>query len=369
MVTRQTCSQYKHLWRQTGDRSPVWSRTPSSASIGVSSPSPLKSRSRQRLKARVLSIYTTTGRAPSEGSIFTGPIEHVYNGPITISETTVLRAAAFKDGLAPSNVDTQTYIFASDVGQQEEMSGPDADHPQMVEALTSLPTISLAVEDLEDVTVGGDRGSDNDEEFETSVELLHPDGTEGFQIDAGVSRFGGYFTNFDKENFRLHFRKRYGAGKLRYPLYRGHEMGIAPAEEFDAINLRTGSHDMVNRGAYLSNRFIDDTLLEMGHIAPHGRFVHLYINGFYWGQYHLRERWNAPMFASYFGGPEEDYDAINGNNQGPQEFLPGDPFDGNRDFWAEALEIGGAAQSLCEYPRPCRHGILSRVPPHLAQWQ
>ncbi len=287
--------------------------------------------------ARIL--YTTSGREPNEGSIFTGPIEHVYDGPIMISETTVLRAAAFKDGLAQSNVDTQTYIFASDVGQQEEMTGTDADHPRMAEALTSIPTISLAVEDLEDVTVGGDRGSDNDEEFQTSVEFLQPDGTEGIQIDAGVSRFGGYFTNFDKENFRLHFRKRYGAGRLEYPVYRGHEMGIAPAEEFDAINLRSGSHDMFNRGAYLSNRFIDDTLLEMGHIAPHGRFVHVYINGFYWGQYHLRERWNAPMFASYFGGPEADYDAINGNNQGPQEFLPGDPFDGDREFWSEVLDI------------------------------
>lgn len=284
-------------------------------------------------------IYTTSGRAPSEGSIFTGPIEHVYDGPITIDKTTVLRAAAFKDGYAPSNVDTQTYLFPSDVGDQEEMTGADANHPMMVEGLTSIPTISLAVEDLEDVAFGGDRGNDNDEEFQTSVELLHPDGTEGFQIDAGVSRFGGYFTNFEKESFRLHFRKRYGAARLEYPIYRGHEMGIAAAETFDAINLRSGSHDMFNRGAYLSNRFTDDTLLEMGHIAPHGRFVHVYINGFYWGQYHLRERWNAPMFASYFGGPEEDYDAINGNNQGQQEFLPGDAFDGNRDFWAEALAV------------------------------
>ncbi len=287
-------------------------------------------------------IYTTSGREPGEGSIFTGPIEHVYDGPITISGTTVLRAAAFKDGLAPSNTDTQTYIFASDVAQQEEMrtsiTESDVYGPLMVDALTSIPTISLAVEDLEDVTEGEDRGRDNDEEFKTSVEWLNPDGTEGFQIDAGVSRFGGYFTNFEKENFRLLFRKRYGAATLKYPVYRGHENGIAPAEEFDAINLRTGSHDMNQRGAYLSNRFIDDTLLEMGHIAPHGRFVHVYVNGFYWGQYHLRERWNAAMFASYFGGEKEDYDAINGNNTG-SEFLPGDPFDGDRQFWGEALDI------------------------------
>jgi hypothetical protein len=210
----------------------------------------------------------------------------------------------------------------------------------MLDSLTALPSISLAVEDLDVVTAGTSSG--NDIEYRTSVELLNPDGSKGFQIDAGVSRFGGYFTNFAKKSFRLYFRKRYGATKLEYPLYRGHEMGIAPAEEFDALNLRSGSHDMNQRGAYLSNRFTDDTLLEMGNIAPHGRFVHVYFNGLYWGQYHLRERWNAAMFASYFGGKEEDYEAINGNNTGA-EFLPGEPFDGDGEYWDEALDLADSA--------------------------
>lgn len=285
-------------------------------------------------------IYTTNGRPPGEGSIFTGPIDHVYEGPITISETTVLRAAAFKEGYAPSNIDTQTYIFAEDVVKQPDMltsiTESETYGPQMIDALTSIPTISLAVEDLDSVAKGSSSG--NDVEYLTSVELILPDGTKGFQVDAGVSRFGGYFTDFPKKSFRLYFRKRYGPGKLEYPLYRGHESGYPPAEEFDALNLRSGSHDMNARGAYLSNRFIDDTLLEMGHIAPHGRFVHVYFNGLYWGQYHLRERWNAAMFASYFGGEKEDYDAINGNNTG-SEFLPGEPYDGNRDYWSEALDL------------------------------
>ena len=287
-------------------------------------------------------IYTTDGWPPSEGSLFTGPIRHIYEGPITIDQTTVLRAAAFKEGFAPSNIDTQTYLFVEDVIRQDDMRASITESetygPMMEDALKAIPSLSLAVEDLDDVTIGADRGSDNNEEFPTSVEWLDPDGGEGFQVDAGVSRFGGYFTNFDKESFRLLFRKRYGAAKLRFPVYRGHENGIPPAEEFNSINLRSGSHDMNQRGAYLSNRFIDDTLLDMGHIAPHGRFVHLYVNGFYWGQFHLRERWDADMVASYFGGEPEDYDAINGNNTG-SEFLPGEAFNGTGDFWNEARAI------------------------------
>ncbi|MDB4772609.1 lamin tail domain-containing protein [Verrucomicrobiales bacterium] len=89
---------------------------------------------------------------------------------------------------------------------------------------------------------------------------------------------------------------------------------------------------MAQRGAYMSNRFVDDSMLEMGSIAPHGRFVHVYLNGVYWGQYHLRERWNAAMFASYFGGSEEDYDTINGNDNFLDDFKA---YDGTLDYWRE----------------------------------
>ena len=113
---------------------------------------------------------------------------------------------------------------------------------------------------------------------------------------------------------------------------------MPPAQEFDSINLRSGSHDMIDRGAYMSNRFTDDTMLEMGHIAPHGRFVHVYLNGTYWGMYHLRERWNAAMASEYLGGSKEDYEAINANNSG-SEFLQGVVFDGTGKYWTETRNL------------------------------
>ena len=88
---------------------------------------------------------------------------------------------------------------------------------------------------------------------------------------------------------------------------------------------------MIDRGAYMSNRFTDDSMLEMGNIAPHGRFVHVYLNSQYWGMYHLRERWNAAMASEYFGGTKEDYEAINANNTG-NEFLQGVVFDGDGQY-------------------------------------
>jgi len=56
--------------------------------------------------------YTLNGDPP------TATTGTVYTGPITISGTTVIRAAAFKVGYISTNVDTQTYLFLDDVVTQ-----------------------------------------------------------------------------------------------------------------------------------------------------------------------------------------------------------------------------------------------------------
>ena len=280
--------------------------------------------------------YTTDGSRPSETS------GTIYTGAVTISETTVLRAIAYKQGFRSTNVDTHTYIFPTDVIAQPRMRTAITQNPtyapQMVDSLKAVPTFSLVTENLAFLNEGGANIRD---EHHSSVEMIFPDGTPGFQEDGGLSNYGGRFTNFPKKSFRIAFREEFGATKLRYPIFDGFDYpNFPPADEFDAINLRSGSHDMSNRGAYMSNRFTDDSMLEMGNIAPHGRFVHVYLNGNYWGQYHLRERWNADMGSSYFGGAEEEYDAVNANDNFQNDL---EVYDGTGEFWnAMRSRVAGA---------------------------
>ncbi|MDA0814044.1 MAG: CotH kinase family protein, partial [Verrucomicrobia bacterium] len=291
-----------------------------------------------------------TEPTPAEGTL--------YTGPITINKTTVLRAAAHRPGYVSSPVETHTYVFLEDVVEQPNMhpsvTKDPVQGPQMRAALTALPTISLVASndrDLKRGTSGGGVPGVFQPEVTCSVEWLNPDGSEGFHINCGISRYGGFFTDFDKKSYRLYFRKEYGEGTLKYPAFDGFEYEIPPVDEFDSLSLRSGSHDMNQRGAYMSNRYADDTLLDMGQIAPHGRFVHVYLNGEYWGQYHLRERWHAAMFARYFGGKKEDYEAINGDNSG-DEFLPGIPYDGTGELWQQARNLireGGRANPKNTY--------------------
>ena len=280
--------------------------------------------------------YTMDGTRPSPG------VGQVYNGPISITGTTIVRAIAHKTGFRPTNVDTHTYIFPEDVIDQSRMRPAITQSPtygpQMLDSLKAVPTISLVTDNTGflNESAGNIRS-----EHQTSVEMIFPDGTPGFQEEGGLSNYGGRYTNFRKKSFRVAFRTEFGATKLKYPIFDGFEYeNFPPADEFDVINLRSGSHDMASRGAYMSNRFTDDSMIEMGNIAPHGRFVHVYLNGNYWGQYHLRERWSADMAQSYYGGPEADYEAVNANDNFVNDE---EVYDGPGDFWAETKSLVAGA--------------------------
>jgi len=278
--------------------------------------------------------YTTDGSPPSETN------GNIYTGPILISETTVIRAMASRPTFRSTNIDTHSYLFRDDIITSSVMDPAitqDGTYaPQMRDSLADLPVISLSF------TGGIDRT-----EKAAAVELIGFENGD-LQIDAGMERFGHFATNFAKRNIRLNFRSIYGPSRLDYPLFEGHERSFCPVDSFDALDLRSGSHDMVARGFYMSNRFMDDTLIDMGHLSPHGRFTHIYVNGTYQGMYHLRERWNADMHSNYLGGEEEDYEAV-ASNRGGGSFSAATAYDGDGSAWDNVVSLGGDYLSLRDY--------------------
>ena len=283
-------------------------------------------------------VYTTDGSQPT----LTNGIQVPAANPsdlaqitLNIAETTSLRTGSFLPNVLTQGTTTHSYIFLDDVLEQSLINSDVTDqYSQEIlrEALLDLPTVSFNFDD----EIGR-----FDPEQRTSFEFLAPDGGDGFQVDAGIEPFGGNATNFAKRNFRLNFRSEYGTSKLEFPLFEGFDDGVTPATTiFDTLDLRAGSHDRAQRGFGLSNRFADQTLLDAGHVAAHGRFVHLYLNGEYWGQYHLREHVDDDFAASYFGGDNEDYEAILGNiHDGPGGFGLGRVGDGSGVAWANVTSI------------------------------
>jgi hypothetical protein len=276
--------------------------------------------------------YTTDGTRPTEA---TGQL---YAGPISIDSTTCLRAAAFNAGSAPSPVQTHTYIFLEQVLQQSscppgfpatwgstvadyemdpEIVNDAAYRPQMVASLKSLPTMSLVMS-LDDLFGAQGiytnwEGSGDEWERSGSVEWIDPNDPEdaaGFQIDCGIRIYGGVGRRGAKKSFRLKFTREYGPTKLRYPLF-----GPDAADSFDQIILRAGFNDTYTwgggRSQYIRDEYVRRLQQALGHPAAHGCFVHLYVNGVYWGLYNSTERPEASFAATYFGGDKEDWDALN----------------------------------------------------------
>ena len=54
--------------------------------------------------------------------------------------------------------------------------------------------------------------------------------------------------------------------------------------------------------------------LAMDQPASHGRFVHVYLNGVYWGLYNMVERPDQSFGESYIGGDKDDWDGLNSGN-------------------------------------------------------
>ncbi|MCP4455724.1 MAG: hypothetical protein GY809_30055, partial [Planctomycetes bacterium] len=133
--------------------------------------------------------YTLDSTDPPEiATPYTGPL-NVYTGPITVNTTTCLRAAAFSTAYVPSTIGTHTYIFVDDIIDQPVMSTRITQDPvwgpQMHDALLEIPTISLVTR-----TAIPDEPIGSPPEVPVSIEMIFPDGTQGFQANAGVERFG-----------------------------------------------------------------------------------------------------------------------------------------------------------------------------------
>jgi len=279
--------------------------------------------------------YTTDGSTPTE------VYGQLYTGPILIAKTISLRAMAFKPGWISTNVDTQTYIFLANVisqpanpaGFPATWGSTTADYAMdsrvvndtryknlMRSSLLSLPSISI-VTDLNNL-FGTTGIYDNSTmagvawERPASIEWINPDGTTGFHVNAGLRIYGGDpFRGMSltrKKSFRLLFKRQYGPAKLNFPMFDSQDA----ATSFDTIVLRAGSNDGWNNwgGAntqYIIDEFMRRTQLSLGQVSPHGTFVHLYINGLYWGLYNPTERPMSSFCATYYGGEKEEWDTLN----------------------------------------------------------
>ncbi len=249
--------------------------------------------------------YTTDFSEPSPGN------GTVYNGPIPIGDTRVIRAAAFHSDLPQSPVVSHTYLFHIDP------------------SLQTLPIMSLVISpgDLWGPSgimgIGGGEYIPIDSQFSSwqpvnsgdyfnpaklgpdwerpcSIEVLPGPGEKGFLLRAGIRVHGSdssrltYHTD-SKVSYNIFFRDSYEKGFLDYPL-----MPNSPVRTFDSLVLRAGHNDPVN--PFITDELMRRLQADAGEVSSHGTFVSLFINGQYAGYYNPTERIDEDWARLWHGG-------------------------------------------------------------------
>lgn len=281
--------------------------------------------------------YTLDGSEPTLSNGTT------YDGPIVLNKTTTVRAAAFKSGLTPTNIDTHSYLMPSDIVTQNAngarppgwpsfaINGQIYDYgmdPQitstvsaqeMEDALKAIPSVmlTLPIEALTSSTAGiysnpNERG--RAWEREASMEILSATpGTVQLSARCGLRIRGGFSRSESnpKHAFRVFFREEYGDRQLEFPIF-----GPEGAEDFEKIDFRTAqNYSWAFFGDAGQNTFLREVLArdlqrESGQPYTRSRYYHLYLNGIYWGLYMSQERAEAEHASRYFRGSSGDFDTI-----------------------------------------------------------
>jgi len=259
--------------------------------------------------------YTTNKSKPSFSN------GNIYSGAITISDMTNLRVFAYTSNES-TKVIAHSYIFIPTAIAQGDsyIINSGTYSGLMKSSFEALPVISLTSSQI----APGNFSIPN--ETEVSAEMFFPDKSrKGFMINCGIETWGGSSSN-PKKHYRLEFKSMYGDSKLRYDVfekdnYDQTDYEIKPVAKFDKLLLRSGSQDGLNGeysnenlAQYVRNRVQFDTQIAMGYPAPHGRFVHAFINGVYNGMYHLMERPDEAFFEGYYGNEKEDYEIFKSND-------------------------------------------------------
>ncbi len=229
--------------------------------------------------------YTLDGRVPEA----TDPI---YTGPITIDQTTVLRARMYMNDSIPGPIITNTYFINESFG----------DRQLAVLSLSTDPAyfwdseIGLYVQDFKPVW-----------EYPIHLEFYEADGTFGFHHDAGVQVDGENSWKLPQKMLSIFSRDEYGADYIDYQIFPDNQR-----TQFENIILRCSGNDWSHtlfRDGLEQSLYAENTTVDIQDFRP----CMVYINGAYLGIHNLRVRQDEEYLSLKYNIDADSIDMIENN--------------------------------------------------------
>ncbi len=244
----------------------------------------------------VIIRYTTDGSDPDEN-------DEEYTGPITVTSTQSIRARAFKNGHAPSQIRTRNYLF-------------DPSETLPVVMITTDPD-NLFDDEIGIYTVGTNgimlgNCSNNvvanfwqDWERPATISLFEKDGEEAFSVDAGIKISGNCSRRYALKSLNIYLRNnRYGDKNIDYELFPNRDF-----KKYKRLRLRNSGQDY--RGTMLRDGVNHRILAGITDVEYQSyRPALVYINGEYYGIQNFRDLYGGDYFDAFFDVKEEDLDLI-----------------------------------------------------------
>jgi len=248
--------------------------------------------------------YTLNGSIPTDQ-------DTEYQGPLMIDDTKLVQASAFKPGITSINKTTGFFIIneSSEIAILNVQSNPDN-----------------FWDDETGIYVSGTNGGldycnnelhnwNQDWERPCQLTFLEPDGTLGFEVNAGMKIGGACSKNLKMKSFNFFLRNNdYGDERIEYQVFPNQEL-----TEYRRLKIRNSGTDwiqMLFRDGM--NQTILDGTVDIDLMAY--RPVRIYLNGEYWGIYGLREMFNKYYVESHHGVHHDSVDIL-GDPYGPRSVI------------------------------------------------
>lgn len=229
--------------------------------------------------------YTTDGKTPTASST-------LYSGPITISETTVLRTVAFSSdpNVKPSFTSSNTYFIDEDI---------------------AVPIISIAGDYLDELLEDGASWSyDN---TSGSFELFDSDFTLVDEAEGTFNEHGNDSWAYDQRGFDYIVRDQFGYDN---DIDQEFFSDVTDRESYQRLIVKAAANDNYPAsydGAHVRDAYVHH-LSQLGNLHLDERsafFCVVFLNGEYWGVYDTREKVDDADYTDYYYDQDEfDMDYI-----------------------------------------------------------